>query len=63
MNLGLLEAGEVIVGDWVVIHMGFVLEKISAEAVADAMDALEAVGPWAAALGTDLSAPPQVSRW
>lgn len=51
------------VGDWVVIHMGFVLEKISAEAAADAMDALETIGPGTTGAGEDIGPPPQVSGW
>ena len=44
VNIGMLEGSPVDVGDWVLIHMGFAMEKISAEAAADALAGLEMLG-------------------
>lgn len=63
MNLGLLEDGEVAVGDWVVIHLRFVLEKITEEAAADAMDGLRTIGPGTILPAHDETPPPLVSGW
>ncbi len=59
INMGLIADGEVVVGDWVVIHMGFAMERISPEAAADAIAVLDTLGPNAdRALDTGAGAPP-----
>ncbi len=45
INMGLLADEGIAVGDWVVIHMGFALERLSAEAAADALAVLNTLGP------------------
>lgn len=45
VNLGLLKDESIVVGDWVVIHMGFALEKMTAEEAADALEVLTTLGP------------------
>jgi len=44
VNVGLLEDNEVQVGDWVLIHVGFALSKISEEGARDQLRMLEAMG-------------------
>ncbi len=44
VNVGLLEDNEVAVGDWVLIHVGFALSKISEEGARDQLRMLEAMG-------------------
>ncbi len=44
VNVGLLEDNEVGVGDWVLIHVGFALSKISEEGARDQLRMLEAMG-------------------
>lgn len=48
VNLGLLDGG-LAVGDWIVIHMGFALEKMTAEEAEDALSVLNTLGPNAGA--------------
>ncbi|MGI8517911.1 MAG: HypC/HybG/HupF family hydrogenase formation chaperone [Acidimicrobiia bacterium] len=45
VNMGLLNDESIAVGDWVVIHMGFALEKMTAEEAADALEVLTVLGP------------------
>lgn len=44
VNVGLLEDNEVAIGDWVLIHVGFALSKISEEGARDQLRMLEAMG-------------------
>ena len=44
VNVGLLEENEVGIGDWVLIHVGFALSKISEEGARDQLRMLEAMG-------------------
>jgi len=44
INVGLLEDNEVGVGDWVLIHVGFALSKISEEGAREQLRMLEAMG-------------------
>lgn len=44
VNVGLLEEDEVAVGDWVLIHVGFALSKISEEGAREQLRMLEAMG-------------------
>lgn len=46
INLGLLEPGsnDLAAGDWVLIHMGFALERIDEAAARDALAGLELMG-------------------
>ena len=41
INLGLLEAEDVQVGDWVLIHVGFAMLKLSEAEVAQALQSLQ----------------------
>ena len=43
INLGLLSSA-VEVGDWVMIHMGFALEKMTEEEASDALEVLQTLG-------------------
>ncbi len=44
VNVGLLEENEAAVGDWVLIHVGFALSKISEEGARDQLRMLQAMG-------------------
>ena len=44
VNLGMLEDMTVEPGEWVLIHMGFVVERVDAAAAAKAMTGLEMMG-------------------
>ena len=44
VNIGLLEEGEVGVGDWVLIHVGFALSKVGEEQARDQLRMLSAMG-------------------
>ncbi|GGL39554.1 HypC/HybG/HupF family hydrogenase formation chaperone [Nocardia jinanensis] len=44
VNIGLLEDDPVRPGDWVIIHMGFVVEKTDAAGAAEAMAGLRLLG-------------------
>ncbi|MDQ6930176.1 MAG: HypC/HybG/HupF family hydrogenase formation chaperone [Candidatus Eremiobacteraeota bacterium] len=44
INVGLLDENEVTVGDWILIHVGFALSKISEEGARDQLRMLEAMG-------------------
>ncbi|MGZ4665475.1 MAG: HypC/HybG/HupF family hydrogenase formation chaperone [Frankiaceae bacterium] len=44
VNVGLIDEGELQPGDWVLIHVGFVLSKIDEEEAASALAYLEGVG-------------------
>jgi hydrogenase expression/formation protein HypC len=44
INLGLLSSETIEIGDWVVIHMGFALEKMTAEEASEAIDVLRTLG-------------------
>jgi hydrogenase expression/formation protein HypC len=44
INVGLLEAGEVAVGDWVLIHVGFAMSKINEREAAETLAMLERMG-------------------
>lgn len=47
VNLGLLADGEIAVGDWVLVHVGFVLSKIDEEEARATTAFLAAMGdPW-----------------
>jgi hydrogenase expression/formation protein HypC len=44
VNIGLLEGEEIRPGDWVLIHVGFAMSKISEEAAREQLRMLEALG-------------------
>ena len=44
VNIGLLDEGSVGPGDWVLIHMGFVLERVDEAKAAQAREGLELIG-------------------
>ena len=44
INIGMLEDQELATGDWVVIHMGFAMERIDAAGVEKALAGLEMMG-------------------
>ena len=44
INLGMLEEIDVAPGEWVLIHMGFALERIDAAKAEEAMSGLELMG-------------------
>jgi len=44
INLGMLEDMEVTPGEWVLIHMGFALERIDEAKATEAMSGLEMMG-------------------
>jgi len=44
VNVGLLDDNEVQVGDWILIHVGFALSKISEEGAHDQLRMLQAMG-------------------
>jgi hydrogenase expression/formation protein HypC len=44
INLGMLEDPELAPGDWILIHMGFALERIDEEGAQRAMSGLELMG-------------------
>ena len=50
VNLGLIEEEKPVPGDWVLIHVGFALSKISAQDAADQMRMLRVLGEDKAAM-------------
>jgi hydrogenase expression/formation protein HypC len=44
INVGLLEPGELDVGDWVLIHVGFAMSKVNEQEAAEALQMLEMMG-------------------
>ena len=44
INIGLLDDGPLAAGSWVLIHMGFALERVDAEGAEQAMTGLELMG-------------------
>jgi len=44
INVGLLDDNTVAIGDWVLIHVGFALSRISEEQAADQLRMLKALG-------------------
>jgi hydrogenase expression/formation protein HypC len=44
INIGLLDDGPLEPGTWVLIHMGFALERVDAAGAEQAMDGLELMG-------------------
>jgi hydrogenase expression/formation protein HypC len=44
VNVGLLEEGELALGDWVLIHVGFALSKVSESEAHDQLRMLRAMG-------------------
>lgn len=44
INIGLLEPGEVAIGDWVLLHVGFAMSKIDEKEAAEALSMLEMMG-------------------
>jgi hydrogenase expression/formation protein HypC len=44
INIGMLEDQELAPGDWIVIHMGFAMERIDAAGAAAALAGLEMMG-------------------
>ncbi len=44
VNVGLLEDNEVGIGDWILIHVGFALSKISEEGAHEQLRMLQAMG-------------------
>ncbi len=45
INLGMLDPGEAGPGDWILIHLGFALQKMEPEEARDALVALDDIGP------------------
>ena len=50
VNIGLLDEGDVQAGDWVLIHVGFAMNKISEESAAEQMRILAMLGESEAAM-------------
>lgn len=44
VNIGMLDGPTPALGDWVLIHMGFAVERIDEARAAEAMDGLELMG-------------------
>ncbi|MFN2460294.1 MAG: HypC/HybG/HupF family hydrogenase formation chaperone [Candidatus Velthaea sp.] len=44
VNVGLFDPGEIVVGDWVLIHVGFALSKVSETEARDQLRMLSAMG-------------------
>lgn len=44
VNVGLLEDGELALGDWILIHVGFALSKVSEIEAHDQLNMLRAMG-------------------
>ncbi len=44
INIGLFDPGEIGVGDWVLIHVGFALSKIDEKEAREALEFLESIG-------------------
>ncbi|MDI9914665.1 HypC/HybG/HupF family hydrogenase formation chaperone [Rhodococcus sp. IEGM 1379] len=44
VNIGMLDNNFVSAGDWVLIHMGFAVDKVDENGAADAMAGLELMG-------------------
>lgn len=44
INLGLLPPGEVGIGDWILIHVGFAMSKVDEKEAAEALEMLEMMG-------------------
>ena len=44
INVGLMEPGEVQVGDWILIHVGFAMSKVDEKEAAEALRMLELMG-------------------
>jgi hydrogenase expression/formation protein HypC len=44
INIGLLSEEEVVVGDWILIHVGFALSKIDEKEAQAALEFLEGIG-------------------
>ncbi len=44
INLGLLEDDPAVPGDWILIHLGFALQKMTEEEARDALDVLTVLG-------------------
>ncbi len=44
INIGLFEDDPIVVGDWVLIHVGFAMSKIDEREAARAMDGLKLLG-------------------
>lgn len=44
INIGLLAPGEVGVGDWILIHVGFAMSKVDEKEAAEALAMLEMMG-------------------
>jgi hydrogenase expression/formation protein HypC len=45
VNVGLLADENLAPGDWIVVHMGFALERLTPEQARDAIDVLRTIGP------------------
>lgn len=58
VNLGLLPDDGVEAGDWVLIHMGFALERMSEQQAREALQVLATLGPGAEDPLADGEAPP-----
>ena len=44
INIGLLEDEHLVVGDWVLIHVGFAMSKIDEDSAARALEGLQLMG-------------------
>ena len=44
VNVGLLEDGELAIGDWILIHVGFALSKVSETEAREQLEMLRAMG-------------------
>jgi hydrogenase expression/formation protein HypC len=51
VNIGMLEGDPVAAGDWVIIHMGFAVERVDREGAQEARRGLELMGRPADELG------------
>lgn len=50
INVGLLDDEQLAIGDWVLIHVGFAMSKVSEEVAADQLRLLKALGEDALAM-------------
>lgn len=44
INVGLLDPGEVDIGDWILIHVGFAMSKVDEKEATEALSMLEMMG-------------------
>jgi hydrogenase expression/formation protein HypC len=44
INIGLLDPGEIAIGDWILIHVGFAMSKVDQKEAEEALAMLEMMG-------------------